>query len=271
VALALARAVRHRVIADRLPLELARVALVVAHVEQESERHLEHRLHFARVRREPERRLHHPDDRRDAEPGAREVLGQAGKHFHPLARQADLLLRLAQRGLLGRAVGGLGAPAWKAHLARMRLEVGRALGEEHGEARRVRDDRYQHRRHRAGGFPPDAIVAVYCGRWKGALEALPQRSDIEIDQPTSIKGDTAMKRFTLAAVLALAASGALAFHCPADMAKIDAALAKNPKLSAQQAAEVKKLRADGEAFHKAGKHQQSVDTLAKAMKILDIK
>ena len=80
-----------------------------------------------------------------------------------------------------------------------------------------------------------------------------------------------MKRFTLAAVLALAASGALAFHCPADMAKIDAALAKNPKLSAQQAAEVKKLRADGEAFHKAGKHQQSVDTLAKAMKILNIK
>ena len=80
-----------------------------------------------------------------------------------------------------------------------------------------------------------------------------------------------MKRFTLAAVLALAASGALAFHCPADMAKIDAALAKNPKLSAQQAAELKKLRADGEAFHKAGKHQQSVDTLAKAMKILDIK
>jgi hypothetical protein len=80
-----------------------------------------------------------------------------------------------------------------------------------------------------------------------------------------------MKRITLAAVLALAASGAFAFHCPADMAKIDAALGKNPQLSAQQAAEVKKLRADGEALHKAGKHQESVDTLAKAMKILNIK
>ena len=80
-----------------------------------------------------------------------------------------------------------------------------------------------------------------------------------------------MLRITLAAVLALAASAAFAFHCPADMAKIDAALAKNPKLSAAQMTQVKKFRADGEALHKAGKHQESVDTLAKAMKILDIK
>jgi hypothetical protein len=80
-----------------------------------------------------------------------------------------------------------------------------------------------------------------------------------------------MRRITLAAILALAASAALAFHCPADMAKIDAALAKNPKLSADQMTQVKKFRTDGEALHKAGKHQESVDTLAKAMKILDIK
>ena len=52
--------------------------------------------------------------------------------------------------------------------------------------------------------------------------------------------------------------------------KIDAALAKNPSLSAAQMAEVKKLRAEGEKLHKAGKHQESVDTLAKAMKILKI-
>ena len=77
---------------------------------------------------------------------------------------------------------------------------------------------------------------------------------------------------TLVAAVAFAAAGtALAFHCPADMAKIDAALAKNPKLSADKLAEVKKQRADGEALHKAGKHQESVDTLAKAMKTLDIK
>lgn len=70
--------------------------------------------------------------------------------------------------------------------------------------------------------------------------------------------------------LMLASSTAFAFHCPNDMKQIDAALAKNPKLSAKQMTEVKKLRADGEALHKAGKHQQSVDTLGKAMKILGI-
>jgi hypothetical protein len=80
-----------------------------------------------------------------------------------------------------------------------------------------------------------------------------------------------MKRTVLAAILAFSTSAALAFHCPADMKKIDEAMAKNPKLSAEQMAEVKKARADGEALHKAGKHQDSVDTLAKAMKILDIK
>ena len=81
-----------------------------------------------------------------------------------------------------------------------------------------------------------------------------------------------MKLQTLIAAALLAASGAaLAFHCPADMKKIDEALAKNPKLTAEQAAEVKKYRAEGETLHKAGKHQESVDTLAKAMKTLDIK
>ena len=35
-------------------------------------------------------------------------------------------------------------------------------------------------------------------------------------------------------------------------------------------AEVKKLRAEGETLHKAGKHQESVDTLGKAMKMLNV-
>jgi uncharacterized protein len=72
-------------------------------------------------------------------------------------------------------------------------------------------------------------------------------------------------------VMALASGSAFAFHCPADMKKIDEALAKNPKLSSAQMTEVKKYRAGGESMHKAGKHQDSVDTLAKAMKILNIK
>ncbi|MGE5339771.1 MAG: hypothetical protein ACM3PU_18250 [Gemmatimonadota bacterium] len=81
-----------------------------------------------------------------------------------------------------------------------------------------------------------------------------------------------MKLHLLAAAGALlVSSAAFAFHCPADMKKIDEALAKNPKLSAAQMSEVKKYRAEGETYHKAGKHQEAVDTLAKAMKILDIK
>jgi len=80
-----------------------------------------------------------------------------------------------------------------------------------------------------------------------------------------------MKRFVLLIALALASTGALAFHCPKDMKKIDAAMAKKPELSQSQIADVKKYRAEGEAQHKAGNHKESVDTLAKAMKILGVK
>ena len=80
----------------------------------------------------------------------------------------------------------------------------------------------------------------------------------------------ALKR-ALFVALFLAAGSALAFHCPADMKQIDDALAKNPKLTDAQMEQVKKDRAEGETLHKAGKHQESVDTLAKAMKILDVK
>ena len=76
-----------------------------------------------------------------------------------------------------------------------------------------------------------------------------------------------MKRSLALAVAMIFASGAaLAFHCPADMKAIDEALAKNPKnLTEKQIAEVKKQRAEGEAFHKAGKHQEAVDVLGKAL------
>ncbi|HEY6864836.1 MAG TPA: hypothetical protein VI319_13145 [Burkholderiales bacterium] len=74
----------------------------------------------------------------------------------------------------------------------------------------------------------------------------------------------------LFAVLMLASASALAFHCPADMKKIDEALAKNPSLTPAQLAEVKKQRAQGETLHKAGKHQESVEVLGKAMKTLHI-
>ena len=74
----------------------------------------------------------------------------------------------------------------------------------------------------------------------------------------------------LAAALMFAAGSAFANHCPLEMKKIDAALAKNPKLDASQMAEVKKFRADGEALHKAGKHKESLEALSKAEKMLGI-
>jgi hypothetical protein len=83
-------------------------------------------------------------------------------------------------------------------------------------------------------------------------------------------GDPMKSRIALLASALLFASSAWAFHCPAEMKKIDEALAKKPQLSAAQMEEVKKYRAEGEALHKAGKHQESLDTLAKAEKILGI-
>jgi hypothetical protein len=78
-----------------------------------------------------------------------------------------------------------------------------------------------------------------------------------------------LRSLILACALSLAGT-AFAMHCPMDMKAIDDALAKKPNLTAEQMAEVKKYRAEGEALHKAGKHQESVDTLAKAKKILGI-
>jgi hypothetical protein len=81
-----------------------------------------------------------------------------------------------------------------------------------------------------------------------------------------------MKRmFALASALLFASGTALAFHCPKDMKAIDDALAKNPKLTEAQMKEVKASRAKGEEPHKAGKHQESIDELAKAKKTLGIK
>lgn len=78
-----------------------------------------------------------------------------------------------------------------------------------------------------------------------------------------------MKRTALFAALVLASSSVLAGNCPNEWKAIDAALPK-AKLDAKQMAEVKKLRADGEQLHKAGKHADSMSTLGKAKKILGI-
>lgn len=79
-----------------------------------------------------------------------------------------------------------------------------------------------------------------------------------------------MKRIALIAALSFAATAAFASNCPNEMKAIDAALPK-AKLDAKQAAEVKRLRADGEKLHKDGKHADSMAALGKAKGILGIK
>lgn len=79
-----------------------------------------------------------------------------------------------------------------------------------------------------------------------------------------------LRQVFLAAALAVFTTAALAGHCPMDMKEIDAALAAKPNLTAAQLTEVQKYRAEGEALHKAGKHQESVEALGKAKTILGI-
>jgi hypothetical protein len=71
-------------------------------------------------------------------------------------------------------------------------------------------------------------------------------------------------------VLMALAGAAFANNCPNEMKAIDAKLAMNPQLSAENASRVKQLRADGEADHKAGKHDDSMKKLGEAKKLLGI-
>ena len=78
-----------------------------------------------------------------------------------------------------------------------------------------------------------------------------------------------IRSIVAAVALALVSSAAFAGSCPKEMKAIDEALPK-AKLTDAQTSEVKKLRADGEQFHKDGKHKESMETLGKAKTILKI-
>ena len=79
-----------------------------------------------------------------------------------------------------------------------------------------------------------------------------------------------IRLLSVAAALALASGAALAHNCPNEMKAIDAKLATNPKVAAPDMDKVTKLRADGEAAHKAGKHDESMKALGEAKKLLGI-
>jgi hypothetical protein len=77
-----------------------------------------------------------------------------------------------------------------------------------------------------------------------------------------------MNKLLIALAVAFASGAAVAHGCPNEMKAIDAKLATNPKLSDADMAKVKKLRADGEAAHKAGDHDGSMKALGEAKKLL---
>ena len=79
-----------------------------------------------------------------------------------------------------------------------------------------------------------------------------------------------MKRAALLVALALTSSVVFANSCPKEMKAIDAALPK-AELSASQEAEVRKLRAEGEVHHKAGRHAESMAALGKAKQMLGLR
>ncbi|AEG92433.1 hypothetical protein [Ramlibacter tataouinensis] len=80
-----------------------------------------------------------------------------------------------------------------------------------------------------------------------------------------------MRKLILSLGLTLAAAGAAwAHNCPNEMKAIDARLQTKPALSKDVADKVARLRADGEAHHKAGKHNESMAALGEAKKLLGI-
>lgn len=78
-------------------------------------------------------------------------------------------------------------------------------------------------------------------------------------------------RAPLALIAGLALAGsAWAHNCPNEMKAIDAKLATKPAMSKEAMDKVTKLRADGEAHHKAGKHSESMAALGEAKKLLGL-
>ena len=77
-----------------------------------------------------------------------------------------------------------------------------------------------------------------------------------------------MKKFVVVS-LAFVTSMAFAHNCPNEMKAIDVKMV-NAKLSDSDLVKVKALREEGEKFHKAGKHDESMKALGEAKKMLGI-
>jgi methyl coenzyme M reductase gamma subunit len=72
----------------------------------------------------------------------------------------------------------------------------------------------------------------------------------------------------LAVLLFSVSSLAVANNCPNEMKAIDAKLQSASGISAEDMAKIKALRAEGEKYHKEGKHAESMKSLQEAKKML---
>jgi hypothetical protein len=99
-------------------------------------------------------------------------------------------------------------------------------------------------------------------------------SDANAGNSVNLKGhqqpEAAMKKILVFASLFLATSLAFAHNCPNEMKAIDAKLNSGTSLSAEDMTKVKQLRAEGEKYHKEGKHDESMKSLQEAKKMLGI-
>ena len=80
-------------------------------------------------------------------------------------------------------------------------------------------------------------------------------------------GEFRMKAKALFIALVIASAPAGATECLKAMKNIDAAL-PSAKLDAKKMEQVRKLRAEGEALHRAGKHSDAVRQLNRARELL---
>lgn len=73
---------------------------------------------------------------------------------------------------------------------------------------------------------------------------------------------------TIAVLLLVASPLAFAHGCPGVMKEIDAKMSSAKDVSPDKMAKIKQLRADGERFHKEGKHDESMKALNEAKSML---
>ena len=146
-------------------VEFKAAVLVVRRIQQIRQWHFERRCDLDGVELEVEWRLDPADHRADPESRRHIVIGQRAEDAHAVAGEPDFLLRFAQRGLDAVFIAAFDAPARKTDLARMVLEMRRALGQEHVQFAVTRHQWHQHRGEhhaRPGRQRDDMFVPLAC-------------------------------------------------------------------------------------------------------------